>query len=407
MPGSDEVVGRYLRWLLAVLATACGLIHFAMAGEHFDISAVHGGFFAVTGWLQIAWAIALVIRPGDQRLLLAGALLNGGALAVWVLSRTVGVPVGPGAWTAEPVGFADALVAGFELVIVGALLLVALRPAVAERSVEPRAARLGVLGAALAVVVMSTTAVTPSFASDHHGGAGHGDDHAAYIVQADGSSKCEQAGVTNAGNSANGGHGHRGPVPWEPMDAATRHELAGQLAQAAAVARQFPTGADAVAAGYEPASIYVPCISSHYLWTDADTSVFDPSHPNILLFSGPEPDAELVGLSYTLVSETEPEGFAGPNDVWHAHTQLCMRPGFVLGTEDSTEEECEARGGQLVNTSTTWMTHLWNVPQWENRWGLFASEHPDLGGRMGDINGEPDPEADNRWFEEAPPATAG
>jgi hypothetical protein len=40
------------------------------------------------------------------------------------------------------------------------------------------------------------------------------------------------------------------------------------------------------------------------------------------------------------------------------------------------------------------MMHMWNVPGWDSRWGLFSSEHPDLGGRIGDINGEPLAEED-------------
>jgi hypothetical protein len=35
------------------------------------------------------------------------------------------------------------------------------------------------------------------------------------------------------------------------------------------------------------------------------------------------------------------------------------------------------------------MAHMWPVAGWESRWGLFSSEHPDLGGTIGDINGEP------------------
>jgi hypothetical protein len=36
------------------------------------------------------------------------------------------------------------------------------------------------------------------------------------------------------------------------------------------------------------------------------------------------------------------------------------------------------------------MMHMWNVPGWESRWGLFSSEHPDLGGVIGNINASPD-----------------
>ena len=32
---------------------------------------------------------------------------------------------------------------------------------------------------------------------------------------------------------------------------------------------------------------------------------------------------------------------------------------------------------------------MWNVAGWDSRWGLFSSEHPDLGGSIGDINAAP------------------
>jgi hypothetical protein len=35
------------------------------------------------------------------------------------------------------------------------------------------------------------------------------------------------------------------------------------------------------------------------------------------------------------------------------------------------------------------MMHMWNVAGWDSRWGLFSSEHPDLGGSIGDINAAP------------------
>ncbi len=401
MPATEAVVGRYLRWFLAVLSAACGLVHFAMAGEHFDVSWMHGSFFAVVGWLQLAWAVAVVVRPEERRLLLAGVVLNGGTLAVWALSRTVGLPVGDDAGVAEPVAFADAMTSAFEAVVVVATLAVLRRPALAERSVQPAIARAGLLVGALAIVGISTTAVTPSFESDHHGGGGHG--HGEVAIQADGTSNCEQSGVANAGNSANGGHGHRGPVAWQPLDAAGRVVLADELAAARSVVEAYPTVADAEAAGFHKASVYVPCIAAHYLSPDRTSfDPFDPAKPQMLLFAGTDPDSELVGLSYSMISVgNPPEGFEGPNDVWHAHSQLCMKPGVVLGVETADKDECEARGGVLADTSNDWMMHMWNVPQWENRWGMFASEHPDLGGRMGDMDAPPDPEADGTWFEEA------
>jgi hypothetical protein len=417
--GSGErTLGLDVPRFLAMLSAGAGVVHLAQAGEHFDVSVLHGTFFAVVGWLQLAWAMALVLRP-ERRVIVAGVALSLGVVAVWAVSRLWGVPGGSGSGEPEAIGLADGLATGFEatIVLVGAALL--RRPALLQRTVRPALARPGLALGAVAVTVASTLALTPAFATDrHHGDAatdGHASgDHAmaghdggeahgeATVIRADGTSACEQAGVANEGNS---GHGHRGPVPIEPIDAATRHELAGQIAQANSVIARLPTVADAEAAGYRRVSPYVPCIAAHYVKTGALMgNGFDPGEPEVVLYAGTDPDSQVVGLSYLVFGGDEPEGFAGPNDPWHNHERLCLADGGVIGIETATPEGCAARGGRMRNVGNIWMTHMWNVPAWESSWGMFSSEHPDLGGRMGDIDASPDPEADDTWFEERPAA---
>ena len=47
MTTNERTVGRYLRWLLAALSIGAGVIHFSVSGEHYNLSWLHGGFFAV------------------------------------------------------------------------------------------------------------------------------------------------------------------------------------------------------------------------------------------------------------------------------------------------------------------------------------------------------------------------
>jgi hypothetical protein len=295
------------------------------------------------------------------------------------------------------------------------------RPALTQRSVAPSVAWPTLALGGVALAALSTASLTPAFAGEHaHGGGaddhGHagmsaaehaamgGDGHATHagpVIQADGTSACEKAGIANEGNS--GGHGHRGPVTYEPLDRATRVELGPQVTAANEVVARLPTVADAEAAGYRRVSPYVPCIAAHYIRTDELMgNGFDPAAPEVVLYDGTDPDSEVVGLSYLVMSEEEPEGFAGGSDAWHVHERICLGDGGVIGIETATEEGCHARGGRMMDVGNIWMTHMWNVPGWESRWGMFSSEHPDLGGRIGNVDGPPDPEADDAWFEENP-----
>src|SRR5437667_340858 len=96
MTTNERTLGRYLRWLLAALSVGAAFIHFAVSGGHYDVSWMHGTFFAVVAWLRIAFAVGVILRP-TRRLLTAGVLLNAGIIGVWAVSRIWGVPVGPAA----------------------------------------------------------------------------------------------------------------------------------------------------------------------------------------------------------------------------------------------------------------------------------------------------------------------
>ena len=401
MTTNDGTVGRYLGWFLVALSLGAGVIHFAHAGEHFDLTWYHGTFFAVVAWLQLSWAAAVIVRP-TRNLLLVGMLGNVVVIGTWIVSRTTGLPFGPGKNVAEDIALSDALATGFEVAIVLVALAVVLRPALAQQSLRP-ALGLGGFGiAGTAVAIVSTIALTPSFAAEHsHGatdahadaaahdhatmqGTEHVEGHTDVMIMADGTSACEKAGVSSEGNS---GHGHRGPIAFTPLTAAERVEFRTQAEQSEAAVEKYPTVKDAEAGGWHRITPYVPCIAAHYIKQSALTNPFDPSEPEILLYDGTEPDSHIVGLSYLQFSDGEPEGFVGKNDPWHVHPSLCIGAGGVLGDTSTTDEECAARGGRNIELGNLWMTHMWNVPGWDSYWGLFSSEHPALGGSIGNING--------------------
>lgn len=354
--------------LAAVLSLAAAVIHVGFAPAHFDEKWSHGMFFLVVGGLQAAWAVLAMTRP---RLAKPLALLNLGVVFVWALSRTTGVD----GYDAEPLGYPDALATGLELAVVWVVgLNVSLR-------------RSFVAGLGVVVGAAALFSLTPRFADAHS----HDDaEVAAGPGAASGKaalSPCEQSGPPASPAQITDGHSHRGPLAQQPVDQATRLALAAQQEKARAVAEKYPTVSAATAAGYRMSTAFVPCIGAHYTNIGL-VARFDPSAPSELLFDGTTPDSKLVGLSYLVYHPGgAPEGFAGPNDVWHQHNAnggLCFnRSGVVIGGEESTPEQCRALGGAKRELTDVWMLHDWVVPGWECTWGVFAPECPELGGTLG------------------------
>jgi hypothetical protein len=155
---------------LAVISLAAAGIHFGVMADHFDEYFLFGLFFSVVAWLQALWAIGMAVAPG-RFLLAAGLVGNLAIVVIWTVSRTVGLPIGPDAGTAEAVGFADVLSTVLEVLIVaGCGLLLTSR----GRRRLP-AGPVGI-GAVLALTVVLAGITTAALAT----GVGHGDDHGAH-----------------------------------------------------------------------------------------------------------------------------------------------------------------------------------------------------------------------------------
>jgi putative NADH-flavin reductase len=69
--------------------------------------------------------VLALLRP-SRRLLVVGAVGNLAIVALWGVTRTVGIPIGPTPWRPEAVGTADALAVQLELALaLGATWLLA------------------------------------------------------------------------------------------------------------------------------------------------------------------------------------------------------------------------------------------------------------------------------------------
>jgi hypothetical protein len=110
--------------LVALAGAGAASVHLVVMPEHFEEATVYGLFFAVTATVQLTYSAWLLVRP-SRPLLAAGAVGNLAIVGLWLLTRLVGIPVGPGAGTTEAFGGLDILAAAFELTMAfGAIALI-------------------------------------------------------------------------------------------------------------------------------------------------------------------------------------------------------------------------------------------------------------------------------------------
>jgi hypothetical protein len=118
---------------------------------------------------------------------------------------------------------------------------------------------------------------------------------------------------------------------------------------------------------------------------DGDMDPEDLAAP-MLIFDGVTPDAPLAGFMFLAYgTNSEPAGFAGPNDHWHYHENVCIvyEPDGTIDTplgadlDGVTSEMCADHGGVLI-AFTGYMVHVWNVPGYESPDGTFTELNPKI-----------------------------
>lgn len=103
--GDAPLRGDGLLAAAVVAGVAAAGVHAAVGPMHLSAYPVLGVGFLVVAVLQAAWALALLTATAPvARLASLGALLHGGALTAWAVSRTVGLPLGLHGDGPQPVG---------------------------------------------------------------------------------------------------------------------------------------------------------------------------------------------------------------------------------------------------------------------------------------------------------------
>lgn len=158
------------RVALGAAALGAGVIHLAFAPEHLTEYLPLGVGFVVSGVLQIAWGLTIPFHE-SRRLLRAGGLATVVFIGVYLMSRTVGLPLGPDAFQAEAFAPADLLCCALEVPVALGALALSRRPGALRRPLRLgfAAAFVVALGFVGTATAYAATAPAHEHASEHVG----------------------------------------------------------------------------------------------------------------------------------------------------------------------------------------------------------------------------------------------
>jgi hypothetical protein len=126
LPGRPHAIADAVR-VVAWLSIAAGAIHAIATIDHFSHWWLYGFFFLALTYGQVLWGIALLRNPVSDRNLTHGAIANLAIVAVWLCSRTLGVPIGPDGGRTEAVGVMD-VAATLDQLVLAVMIAMIVRP---------------------------------------------------------------------------------------------------------------------------------------------------------------------------------------------------------------------------------------------------------------------------------------
>jgi hypothetical protein len=137
----------------ALCSAAAAGVHYVVMPDHFHESVLYGLFFLVTATAQVGYSVLLIAKP-TRPLVAVGVIANAAVVGVWLVTRLVGIPLGPGAGETEAFGALDILASSFEVlfVITATALLFPMKRASMPR---PRRLRRVLLEPATMAFIMS------------------------------------------------------------------------------------------------------------------------------------------------------------------------------------------------------------------------------------------------------------
>ena len=125
LPPRLQYVDQRWQYAAAVLSMLAGWIHVFFAPEHFEEWVGYGVFFVVASICQMLFSLIVITSmPPRRELLWAGVVGNLALIALWGVTRTIGIPFfGPSAGEVETVGVLDLTAQIAELALIASLII--------------------------------------------------------------------------------------------------------------------------------------------------------------------------------------------------------------------------------------------------------------------------------------------
>ena len=352
----------YLIAGLAAPSVGASAIHFAVTFSHFSEYVLYGVFFLIVAWAQLIWPAVLVWRPSRPWLGL-GIAGNAVVVAVYVASRTTGLPFGPDLSHTESVGALDVVTCVLEFALIAGCAALLWRPSLADRPVRRRSgfAAAVTLAAVPALVIAATTAVlTPGWAGPE-GPAGM----AATMAAAAGpgsSAASDPAGMGDMGST--GGLPDMRMYGSTAPPTAAQVVAAGQLIEATdASLVRYQSVQAAFAAGY---TYVLRTNGEEHLLYDGPNPAYDGLHPQtpsslVYAINVPHHAPILLGAMYIEPDRANGPQVGGSLTRWHSHLTVCDggKP-TIAGFGVQLRGSCDA--ATWTPQYTGQMLHVWVVP---------------------------------------------
>jgi hypothetical protein len=347
----------YLLAALASLSAAAAAIHFAVVFEHFKDYTLYGVFFLVLSWAQLIWPAVLLWRPTRLWLWL-GMTGNAAVLAVYIASRTVGLPFGPDLHHPEPVGALDVMSCILEFALITGCAALIWRPSFVDWPTR-RGSGVATAATVLAVPVLAIAAtmavMTPGWAGPE-GPAGMASNSTMTA------SSISPDGMGDMG-STDGLPDMRMYGSTAPPTAAEVLAAGQLITQTDATLVRYQNVQAAFAAGYT--YILRTNGEEHLLYDGPDPAYggLNPQHPSSLVYAinVPRHSPILLGAMYIENGDTNGPQVGGSLTRWHSHLTICQngKP-TIAGFGVQLRGSCNPTSWH--DTYTAQMLHVWVVP---------------------------------------------